>query len=110
MQKYAKINTFITIYYDLKFIYSKSHVLWNWKYEKKYTFVSDLYDMNPRMGKLKDITKFDGPFFGIMTKVGDWIDPHSRILLETTYEAICDAGIRIYKQWIVKIFLKIKIN
>jgi fatty acid synthase len=54
---------------------------------------SDLYDMNQRMGKLKDITKFDGAFFGTMSKMGDMIDPHARILLETTYEAICDAGI-----------------
>jgi fatty acid synthase len=49
--------------------------------------------MNQRMGKLKDITKFDGAFFGTMSKMGDMIDPHARILLETTYEAICDAGI-----------------
>jgi len=49
--------------------------------------------MNPRMGKLKQIEKFDGAFFGMMSEVADPIDPHSRILLETTYEAICDAGI-----------------
>jgi fatty acid synthase len=54
----------------------------------------DLYDMNQRMGKLKDITKFDGAFFGTLSKLGDMIDPHARILLETTYEAICDAGIQ----------------
>ncbi len=52
--------------------------------------------MNQRMGKLKDITKFDGAFFGILSRIGDKIDPHARILLETTYEAICDAG--IYKK------------
>jgi acyl transferase domain-containing protein len=49
--------------------------------------------MNHRMGKLKQIDKFDGSFFGIMSKIGDSIDPHARILLETTYEAIVDAGI-----------------
>ncbi len=49
--------------------------------------------MNHRMGKLKEIEKFDGPFFGIMPKMGDIVDPQSRILLETTYEAIVDAGI-----------------
>jgi fatty acid synthase len=45
------------------------------------------------MGKLKEIDKFDGPFFGIMSRIGDTMDPQARILLETTYEAIVDAGI-----------------
>jgi fatty acid synthase len=44
------------------------------------------------MGKLKAIEKFDGQFFGLYSKMGDTIEPQSRILLETTYEAICDAG------------------
>ncbi|CAG2161715.1 unnamed protein product [Oppiella nova] len=54
---------------------------------------TDLYAMNNRMGKVKEVDKFDGNFFGIMPTMGDTIDPHSRILLETTYEAIIDAGI-----------------
>ncbi len=45
------------------------------------------------MGKLKAIDKFDGAFFGIMSKIADTVDPQARILLETTYEAIVDAGI-----------------
>jgi acyl transferase domain-containing protein len=45
------------------------------------------------MGKLKQIEKFDGAFFGLMADLADSVDPQSRILLETTYEAICDAGI-----------------
>jgi acyl transferase domain-containing protein len=45
------------------------------------------------MGKLKQIGKFDGAFFGFMAGLADSVDPHSRILLETTHEAICDAGI-----------------
>ncbi len=53
----------------------------------------DLYNMTARMGKLKKIEKFDGAFFGIMSRIGDTVDPQSRILLETTYEAIVDAGI-----------------
>ena len=48
--------------------------------------------MNHRMGKLKQIDKLDGSFFGIHERLGNTIDPHSRILLETTYEAIVDAG------------------
>ena len=50
--------------------------------------------MSARMGKLKDIDKFDGLFFGIMDTMADTIDPQSRILLEATYEAIIDAGIQ----------------
>ena len=50
--------------------------------------------MNPRMGKLKDIDHFDGLFFGVINTMADVIDPHSRILLETTYEAIIDAGMQ----------------
>ncbi len=45
------------------------------------------------MAKLKAIEKFDSAFFGIMPRIGDTVDPQSRILLETTYEGIVDAGI-----------------
>ncbi|CAG2163067.1 unnamed protein product, partial [Oppiella nova] len=54
---------------------------------------SNLFGMNPRMGKLKSIEKFDGLFFGIMNTMSDVIDPQSRMALETTYECIIDAGI-----------------
>ena len=47
------------------------------------------------MGKLKEVDKFDPLFFGIMHKMADSIDPHSRILLETAYESIIDAGKRL---------------
>ena len=53
---------------------------------------TDLYGMNTRMGRLKNIDKFDGSFFGLLSHVADTIDPQSRILLETTCEAIIDAG------------------
>ncbi len=58
----------------------------------------ELYNMTSRMGKLKAIDRFDGAFFGIMSRIGDTIDPQARILLETTYEAIVDAGI----DWVKK--------
>ena len=48
------------------------------------------------MGKLKNIDKFDGKFFGSISQYGDNIDPQSRILLETTYEAIIDAGLTLH--------------
>lgn len=51
-----------------------------------------MYGINTRMGRVKDIDKFDGGFFGFLGKNGDHLDPESRILLETTYEAIADAG------------------
>ena len=50
-----------------------------------------LYGMNSRMGKVKNIDKFDDAFFGL-SKQADSLDPEARILLETTYEAIIDAG------------------
>ncbi|KAH9490500.1 hypothetical protein DERF_016699 [Dermatophagoides farinae] len=54
---------------------------------------TDLYGITNRMGKLKEIDKFDASFFGIIPKVADEVDPQGRILLETTWEAIVDAGI-----------------
>ena len=54
-----------------------------------------MYGINDRMGKLKEIDKFDGSVFGILPLIGHSIDPQARILLETTYEAICDAGIKL---------------
>ncbi|XP_054161208.1 fatty acid synthase-like [Oppia nitens] len=54
---------------------------------------TDLYGMNQRMAKLKEIDKFDGLYFGIIGHMADQTDPQARILLETTYEAIVDAGV-----------------
>ena len=48
--------------------------------------------MNNRMGRIKDIDKFDGSFFGFLDLTADEIEPEARILLEKTYEAIVDAG------------------
>ena len=48
--------------------------------------------MNNRMGRVKDIDKFDESFFGYSNKNAGNVDPESRILLEKTYEAIIDAG------------------
>ncbi|PRD37911.1 UNVERIFIED_CONTAM: Fatty acid synthase [Trichonephila clavipes] len=51
-----------------------------------------LYDLPKRSGQLKDISKFDNEFFGVSEKQGHLLEPQGRILLETTYEAIVDAG------------------
>ena len=53
--------------------------------------------MDPHMGQLKQIDKLDVKYFGLMDKMGHNIDPQSRILLETTHEAIIDAGIQSMK-------------
>ena len=44
------------------------------------------------MGRIRNIEKFDGSFFGFLHVAANQIDPESRILLETAYEAIVDAG------------------
>ncbi|GBN00571.1 Fatty acid synthase [Araneus ventricosus] len=51
-----------------------------------------LYGLPRKMGKLKDISKFDSQFFGVHPKLAHVLDPQTRILLELTYESIVDAG------------------
>lgn len=46
-----------------------------------------------RMGVLDDIDKFDATFFGVPYKQTNSMDPQCRLLIETAYEAILDAGI-----------------
>ena len=46
-----------------------------------------------RQGKIKSIQKFDHDFFKIPQDDANWMDPQVRILHETCYEAIVDAGI-----------------
>ncbi|CAG2166701.1 unnamed protein product, partial [Oppiella nova] len=52
-----------------------------------------LYDLSNRMGKIMDYEHFDWSFFGLMDQLVETIDPQSRLLMETTYEAILDAGL-----------------
>lgn len=46
-----------------------------------------------RMGKIDGLEKFDSTFFGTHLKQSKTMDPQSRILIETAFEAIIDAGI-----------------
>lgn len=46
-----------------------------------------------RFGKMNQLEKFDAPFFSILKRVADGLDPQCRILLEKAYEAVLDAGI-----------------
>lgn len=52
-----------------------------------------LFDLPERSGKLKEIRKFDASFFGVHSKQANTMDPQIRMFLETTYEALVDAGI-----------------
>ncbi|XP_077491594.1 fatty acid synthase-like [Amblyomma americanum] len=45
-----------------------------------------------RMGTIRDLSLFDAQFFGVHPKQAQVMDPQMRLLLETSYEAIVDAG------------------
>ncbi|KAF7488070.1 Fatty acid synthase [Sarcoptes scabiei] len=49
--------------------------------------------LGSRTGKIKTLEKFDSSFFSMLTYLSHSMDPISRIVLETTYEAFHDAGI-----------------
>ncbi|XP_059474548.1 fatty acid synthase-like [Neocloeon triangulifer] len=46
-----------------------------------------------RIGKIRDLEKFDASFFAVHYKQAQTMDPMCRILLELAYEAIVDAGV-----------------
>ena len=46
-----------------------------------------------RAGFLDQIDKFDPQFFGISPREAPYVDPQHRLLLETAWEAIEDAGL-----------------
>ena len=49
----------------------------------------------PRMGFIKDLRNFDASFFGMHPKLAERTDPIVRTLLETSAEAVIDAGATI---------------
>ncbi|KAL0872273.1 hypothetical protein ABMA27_004663 [Loxostege sticticalis] len=51
-----------------------------------------LHGLPERNGKLKDLQYFDATFFGVHAKQAHLMDPQLRLLLESTHEAIIDAG------------------
>ncbi|KAL4702305.1 hypothetical protein ACJJTC_018435, partial [Scirpophaga incertulas] len=51
-----------------------------------------LHGLPERNGKLKDLEHFDATFFGVHAKQAHLMDPQLRLLLESTHEAIVDAG------------------
>ncbi|XP_022172738.1 fatty acid synthase-like isoform X2 [Myzus persicae] len=52
-----------------------------------------LYGLPSRTGKLKGLEYFDANFFGVHAKQAEVMDPQLRLLLESTYECIVDAGV-----------------
>lgn len=50
------------------------------------------YNLPRRHGKVKDASKFDANFFGIVPKQANCMDPQMRMLHEVVYEAMVDAG------------------
>lgn len=52
-----------------------------------------LNDVPRRMGKISGLEKFDATFFGVHYKQAQTMDPQGRILIETAFEAVIDAGI-----------------
>ncbi|XP_029849141.2 fatty acid synthase [Ixodes scapularis] len=51
-----------------------------------------LLGLPERSGKIQDLSQFDAQFFGVHPKLAHVMDPQLRLLLETSYEAILDAG------------------
>ncbi|KAK8766017.1 hypothetical protein V5799_007198 [Amblyomma americanum] len=45
-----------------------------------------------RLGVIRDLSLFDAQFFGVHSKQAHVMDPQMRLLMETSYEAIVDAG------------------
>ncbi|KAM7297357.1 putative beta-ketoacyl synthase [Ixodes scapularis] len=51
-----------------------------------------LLGLPKRSGKIRDLSQFDAQFFGVHPKQAHVMDPQLRLFLETSYEAIVDAG------------------
>lgn len=60
--------------------------------------MSDNPEWNDWMGELEDIDLFDNEFFDIPEEEAIFMDPQQRIALETSYEALEDAGLRPGKE------------
>ena len=55
-------------------------------------FKPGLYGIPKGFGTLKEIDKFDAEFFKVLPNQAQRLDPQLRLSLETTYEAMLDAG------------------
>lgn len=57
----------------------------------------DTYDANLKGGFIRDIDKFDAKFFGISRNEATATDPHERLLLQSVWHSLEDAGIQPQK-------------
>ncbi|KAG0424799.1 hypothetical protein HPB47_027991 [Ixodes persulcatus] len=57
-----------------------------------FILLAGLLGLPERSGKIRDLSQFDAQFFGVHPKQAHVMDPQLRLLLETSYEAIVDAG------------------
>jgi fatty acid synthase len=55
-------------------------------------FKPGLYGIPQGFGTLKELDRFDAEFFKILPNQAQRMDPQLRIAMETTYEAMLDAG------------------
>lgn len=60
---------------------------WNW-----FNFISGFIETPTRFGKVTNPEHFDATFFGFPPILANVTDPRHRMLLETAYECIVDAG------------------
>jgi hypothetical protein len=60
-------------------------------------FKPGLYGIPEGFGTLKELDKFDAEFFKILPNQAQRMDPQLRLAMETTYESIIDAGMKILK-------------
>lgn len=54
-----------------------------------------------KLGKLKDLSKFDAEFFGFQAHRVNVMDPMARMILEKAYEAIIDSGWHLNRSFVV---------
>ena len=54
--------------------------------------LTDIEDLDNWLAEIKDIELFDPEFFNISEKEAKFIDPHQRMIMETSYEALEDAA------------------
>jgi len=58
------------------------------------TCVAYYNDVPRRQGQVKNLNRFDAGFFGIHNKQAAVMDPQQKMVLEASYEAIIDAGMK----------------
>ncbi|XP_058840211.1 fatty acid synthase-like [Topomyia yanbarensis] len=61
--------------------------------DKPTRWVHTMSELPPRIGKVNNLEKFDGEFFGYDRNYYHVMDPQLRLLLEHVHEAILDAGV-----------------